>query len=216
MDAAPDPNIMSDASPTDLCDSGDLALCLEFEGNTDDSSMALNNAQSTEVAYVAGRVGMAIQVDEMSSIAILETDSLDLPDLTIEGWIRPMGDVSGQVIFDNNAQYILGFSSGGLLQCGVVLGPGNGRNADGGTVSANVWTHIACSYNSTTGLTTYINGCLAAEDDEDPLPAADRGNDGSTVASNNNTFHFIGDIDTLRIWNRALSAAEIVQIIQNQ
>lgn len=210
---------MIDAPSTaNLCKSGELVLCLEFEANTDDSSMVSNVVTSSGVEYVPGRADMAARVDEMTSIEIEENVSLDLQTLTIEGWIHLSMDNDGmrQTILDNNNQYVFGVTSDGQLFCLVVLGGGENRTAQGGAIPVEPWTHVACTYDLLAGLRVHVN---AEEAGSDPRPHGtlpNRGNIGSTVASDNLNLKFFGDIDTLRVWNSALSDAELQQIVDMQ
>ena len=183
--------------------------------DTSDGSAASNIVASSNVDYVAGHAGMAVRVDNASSISIAETDSLDQASLTIEGWIRSTGTIRGTV-FDNDNQYGLFINSGGALHCLVVLGQGNFRNAVGGTIPLDTWTHVACVYDSLIGLQVYVDANPVDSDNRSPGALADLGNNGATVASDTGADPFVGELDTLRIWNRALSTSELEQIVANE
>ncbi len=148
------------------------------------------------------------------SIIIQDDNSLDITsEITIEAWIRP-NDISGEKTIlikgtSNQCQnYLLVVRDGKLAygsngNCGWA---GQGVNAN---ITADVWQHVAAVATSNT-LKLYINGTLK---DEIPLFShiGTSNNEnlwiGNSTAGLNN--HFNGQIDEVRIWNKARSASEI-------
>jgi len=189
-----------------FCDTADphLVACYEFEGNTNDSSGHNLNATMTNVTFVAGKVGMAMQFGATSAADVAENAAFDVPQLTIEAWINPSqlppgGSRAG--ILDNNNQYGFFVQSNGDLQCTSI------------TVGANIvagrWTHIACTVD---GLAAriYVDGSLKGMAAQGPLGSG--GTTGVSIAADNppgSGSRLIGLMDQLRIENTARSPEEI-------
>jgi hypothetical protein len=80
-------------------------------------------------------------------------------------------------------------------------------------VTLNTWQHFAISHNGSTSVVTfYKNGASIGSSGSTLSPVAATG---STVLIGNNfhnQFNFDGTIGTVRVYNRALSATEILQI----
>lgn len=125
---------------------------------------------------------------------------------TVETWIKP-GDASpaDQVLFSRQNQYELGFTFGGQLYF----------SAYGNTVSAayvntgNNFKHVAGTYNSDS-LFLYINGEKAAAVKtaiNSPAAPATAIYIGKQAAGKN----YKGNMDELRLWNRAVPVAELQQ-----
>ena len=82
---------------------------------------------------------------------------------------------------------------------------------NGPAVPLGVWTHLAVTYDGTT-LRLYVNGVLRSSTAASGGIAASTAPlriGGNTVFSVPGTEYFAGLIDEVRIYNRALSAAEI-------
>jgi beta-lactam-binding protein with PASTA domain/CubicO group peptidase (beta-lactamase class C family) len=139
------------------------------------------------------------------------------PAITIEAWIRPVSlanSKSQDRVASKGTDYELTvstgdtgcqFSSAGHVQWRATIGGVNQRLC-GGVLTLNGWQHIAGTYDGSQ-FRLYVNGVEVAS-------AARSG-----VLANNNTGMLIGnfptatrpfdgDIDEVRIWNRALSAFE--------
>ena len=162
----------------------------------------------------AGKYGNALSFNGSGAVAsVPNSTSLGLSSaMTVEAWVYPTS-VSGwePVIYKyNDLFYLLGASS---VATGPATGVGDtGTSGDiissGSSLSANTWTHLAGTYN---GATTklYVNGVLVASSSHTgsiasstyPLTIG-----GNTVDGN----YFTGLIDEVRVYNQALSAAQIV------
>ncbi len=163
----------------------------------------------------AGRFGGALSFDGVNDwVTIADAASLDLTSgMTLEAWIRPTA-------LGNNWRTVLLKEQPGNYAYALYASTGTGRpsvNAITGGVdrdlratsspALNTWTHLAGTYNGST-LTIYLNGVAAG-----------------TVAATGNIVTttgalrlggtavwpewFTGQIDEVRVYNRALSAAEI-------
>jgi hypothetical protein len=169
--------------------------------------------------WTTGKNGGALQFDGVDDrVRVPDSASLDLTtSATFEAWVYPTLPLAGwRTIMQKEVDAYYLTASGG--------GPGSGSQpTSGGTIGGtccpfvvgpsvlpiNTWTHVAGTYDGTT-LRFYVNGTLAAslaatgayQVDASPLWIG-----GNAVYGE----HFQGKLDDLRIYNRALSQAEIQQ-----
>lgn len=130
---------------------------------------------------------------------------------------------SGQVVSNYEATVTGGFylgtdeSSGQhSVAAGVSTDSGQAWRRDGVIASANVWSHIAMTYDTINGLKVYLNG------EQDPTVHVANGSlknvaTGDIRLGQNATFQypFDGYVDDVRIYSKALTRAEILTIMGN-
>ena len=205
------------------------------EGNGLDS-IGGNTATLTDITFVEGKVGQAFSFNGVSSsIRIPASSALDVgkgEGFTMTAWVKPTSlNEREQIIEWNNAGpnqtvtwgvHLLMLEPANLnLGAGNLVGNVHGTDgqdhfvtARGGTLAANVFRHIAFSYDKNSGVTRlFCNGTMVAEQNIGqvmPLTAYDlylgRRPAGNCINS------FSGLIDEVQIYNRALSAEEIKSI----
>jgi hypothetical protein len=168
----------------------------------------------------AGRFGNALSFDGVNDwVTVADNNVLDLTTgMTIEAWVNPtinngwetilMKETTGELAYalysDNN-----GNDSGGPRRPAVWIRQGGTSYGTAGTSQTPVgnWTHIAATYDGSV-LRIYENGLLA-----NSLSRIGSINvTGSPLRMGGNSVWsewFNGLIDEVRIYNRALSAAEI-------
>lgn len=196
------------------------------EGNAVDS-VAGNNGSLRNVSFTTGVVGQAfafapdsfpygtytgVQIPDRPAYALTQS-------LTIEGWVRPRGN--GYVVFFRGDHrpgldpYSLSLDGHMHLAFGVCAEDGTSASV-GTSVGLGAWIHVAGVLDDNTGtMSLYTNGVLAAQTttpvrpfgallpDESPGIGIGNVNDGG------NNFPFIGDLDEIGLYNRALSADEV-------
>jgi glucose/arabinose dehydrogenase/PKD repeat protein len=166
---------------------------------------------STTTRTTSGKYGGALVFDGSSAfVSISDAASLDLTSaMTLEAWVYPTrsGAGWGDVVYKANDAYYLDGSS-----------TNSGFPAAGGTFTAsplystaalpqNTWSHLAATYDGTT-LRLYVNGTQVASKAQtgaiqtSSLPLTI----GGDVPNGQN---YTGRIDEVRVYNRALSVAEI-------
>ncbi len=153
-------------------------------------------------ARAAGRFGYAIQLDGGSDyLNKTDADSLDIATAaTIEGWIK-LDDLTAQrSLVDKGTNYGVHIDTSGYL-----VWDNGTEYKDTTAISEATWTHIAVTNDGTTAK-YYINGVHSSSDTTGF--AAINAND--IRIGYDGTNYFQGLIDSLRIYNRALSASEIV------
>jgi hypothetical protein len=161
-----------------------------------------------------GRFGSALVFNGVSSlVTIPDAASLRLTNgLTLEAWVRPslINDSWRDVIYKGDDNYFLEADSTSASE------PAAGGTFGGADVQAfgptplpmNSWTHLTETYDRT-NLILYLNGTLAAS----------RAQTGSILTSTNPLQlggdsiygqYFQGDIDEVRIYNVALTPAQVM------
>lgn len=190
-----------------------------------------NNGTLVNCGYTNGPVGEAFSFDPenysygtYTGVQIADKPAYALTNsLTIEGWIRPRGD--GYAIFFRGDHtpgmdpYWVSMDGGHNLSFYITDA---GANVVG--VHANIaygsWIHFAGTLdNATSMMRLYTNGVLAAAQETGVRPFAQLDPNQSpgigigNLNDGGNTFPFVGDIDEISLYNRALSQSEVQSIV---
>jgi hypothetical protein len=161
----------------------------------------------------AGRTGAALSFDGTNdAVAIADANDLDLrTGMTLEAWVRPSALGSWRtVLFKEQAShmtYALYASTRDARPTGQAY-IGGERNAQATAgLPVNTWTHLATTYDGAT-LRLYVNGTQATAT---ALTGAMAVSNGPLKIGGNGIWSewFAGLIDDVRVYDRALSAAEI-------
>jgi hypothetical protein len=197
------------------------------------SSNAAYNGTILQAARVAaGKIGRALSFDGVNdwvTVNDITASPLDLATgMTVEAWVNPtaMSGWETVVMKERGAagtgllSYAL-YAHDGAPQGGGFAGPAGylrpnpaGSTTDQGVRQAshtaiplNAWTHIATTYDGA-NQRFYINGALVATKAQTGSIAV--GNQPLRIGGNNVSGEFFrGIIDEVRVYNRALSAADI-------
>jgi len=199
------------------------------EGNGNDF-VSSNNGVVVNASFVNGVVGQAFSFDPESypygtytGIQIPDSPAYVLTNsLTIEGWVRPRGN--GYIIFWRGDSrpgldpYTLSMQDDNELDFNITDANGNAATIKT-TLNYDQWTYVAAILDSGTGtMSLYTNGILAAQTVTSVRPMGELISDqhpGIGIGNLNdgiNSFPFIGDIDEISLYNRALSVNEITAI----
>jgi len=185
-----------------------------------DSSLFANNGSGVSTAWnTTGRFGNSLTFNGTSSrVNVPDSNSLDLTTgATVEAWVYPTTVAPAwrtTVMKENTAAGDLSYA----LEGNTPYGGAGGWNVIGGTTRAaentarlpvNTWTHTTMTFDGS-NIRYYQNGTLVAT-----TPASGSMTNGNGPLSiGGNTIwgdeFFAGRIDEVRVYNRALSAAEIV------
>lgn len=183
------------------------------------------------VSFAAGKVGQAFVFNPaigQTRVSVPDRPEFALTNsLSIEGWIRPTGP-GGWTIFwrgDNRGgldPYFLQLNpdEGNILQFVVEQESPNTAVVLGtAPLAYNQWYHIAGTLEDATGLMRiYTNGVIAAETNTairpfaNLLPSADASIGIGNLGEHWFDHPFVGDIDEMSLYDRALSPAEIQAI----
>jgi hypothetical protein len=163
----------------------------------------------------SGRFGGAFSFDGFNDrIDVPASAALDLTGgFTLEAWVYPTGS-GWQTIILKEAGIFLSYglyASGGIAEPSIWINDGNGDDWTTGTtaLAPNAWTHVAATFDGA-ALTLYVNGVPVSRTVATRPVVASAG----ALRIGGNTIwgeHFRGSIDEVRIYNRALSGAEIQQ-----
>ncbi|MFT3866771.1 MAG: hypothetical protein QM729_21120 [Solirubrobacterales bacterium] len=189
----------------------------ETEGETVEDLSGEENEGTLEGATrsVHGRYGGTVELGgtEGECVKVPNSGSLQLgEEFTLEAWVRPEGSLADDPIFykqiESGYSYALamGFSAAGKPEGAV-----EGEVLRGPTaVEANVWTHLAYTYDGSRAK-LYVDGEKVAEETIGPRTLESTGPlyigcSGPSGAENQS---FDGRIDEVRIYERALDGAEV-------
>lgn len=188
----------------------------ENTGTTVSDVSGNNNTGNVGTAtWTTGKYGNALQFNGTSSkVAIANTPLLQLTNkMTLEAWVSPsVASVSYTDLIAKGHEnyYILATSSpSGFPVIGSHMADGNWFPVNGiSALPINTWSHVAATYDGSI-FRLYVNGVQVASGAKtgtfgistNPLEIG-----GDTQTGQ----YFNGKIDEVRVYNRALSAAEIV------
>jgi hypothetical protein len=161
-----------------------------------------------------GKFGGAISFDGIDDlVTVADTNALDLTTgMTLEAWVRPtavgsawrtvlLKEQPGDLIYSLYAT-----DATGRAATHIFTTADRGLSGTAAT-AANAWTHLAATYDGA-NQRLYVNGALAASRAQ---TGAIRASTGALRIGGNTVWSewFTGMIDEVRVYNRALTAAEI-------
>ncbi|MDB6019247.1 MAG: hypothetical protein JWR19_3736 [Pedosphaera sp.] len=206
----------------------------QAQGNARDSVGTNDGTLTPGVTYDVGKVGQAFAFHGNYQLVVVpDAPSLNpTSGLTLEGWVRPSGfganvvgstAIVGKDDLSTNRQYSLAMTpvpntTDWVFRGNLVLAGGSvSTNVNGTThIQSNTWYHVAMTYDASS-LKLYVNGSLEAT-------AAVSGSintttnafaiGGSTSPWYDSQFdgHFLGLVDEVGLYGRALSITEIQSI----
>jgi hypothetical protein len=193
------------------------------DGNGNDS-VAGNNATSMPGIYFTNGVvnqafscnqllfGTGVKIPDRSAYALTNS-------LSIAAWVQPRGN--GYLIFfrgDNRGgydPYTLGMNFNNVVAF-TICDANNNAASVSATLPYNQWWHVVGTLDGASGtMTIYTNGVIAAQTNTtirpfgDLIPGDSPGIGIGNVNDGINNFPFLGDIDEVSLFNRALSQAEV-------
>jgi subtilisin-like proprotein convertase family protein len=185
-----------------------LALTIIF------STSALLVLSGRANAYLSWNQACSFNGNASSYISVPNNPDIDLTgSFTLEAWINPSsvsgskGIVSKGVSLGTSLKYGLRISAGRILL--ATNGSPRLFSKSSTAIPLNVWTHVAGVFDqSTNTFSIYINGVL----DTTSIVASaspQTNSDSMYVGISGASSGFNGKLDEVRIWNRALSSAEV-------
>jgi len=201
---------------------GGLVAAYGFEegsGTTvDDSSGNGNNGTVSGATWTTnGRFGSALSFGAGALVTVSNSPSIDLTTgMTLEAWVYPTS-LNGSwmnVIFKSNGNpgsqnpsYVLQGSTPTGLTPSLFISSAPSNLATPSALPVNAWSHLAATYDGTT-MTLYVNGApLASQSASGAMTVS---TDALTIGGNAfSGQNWVGLIDEIRIYNRALTQSEI-------
>jgi len=193
----------------------------EFEGNTNDSSVSKRHGTAVgNPAYVAGKVGQAINLRGLNDYVEITgyKGILGSSAVTVTAWVKTSSTDTGAIV--GWGPNVAGQRFGFRVDVGRLRLEHQGGNIQGDTlVNDGAWHHVAVTVQENATI-SYPEVILYLDGSDDTRPTTDpdafnltAGEDVSIGRrpSNNDRF-FLGQIDDVRIYERALSPEEIAWI----
>ena len=177
---------------------------------TDASGNGNTGTIGTATWTTSGKYGNALSFNGTSArVTVNDSNSLDLTTgMTLEAWLFPTA-VGGwrDVIYKgtDDIYYLMGSSDDSTPALGGTFSPSALRGTS--SLPLNAWTYLAGTYNGTT-MRLYVNGVqVSSRAQTGPIQTST-----AVLTMGGDALYgqyFAGRIDEVRIYNRALSAAEI-------
>ena len=178
----------------------------------DQSGNGNGGSLSNTVWSTAGKFNNALSFNGSARVNVNDSASLRLTSgMTLEAWVRPsaLGDWRTVVLKERTGwyAYALYANTDSGRPSGHVFTTADHDLRGTGSLAVNAWTHLAVTYNGSV-LALYVNG---AQVSSQPATGAIAANTGPLRIGGNAIWgeHYVGLIDEVRIYNRALSASEI-------
>jgi hypothetical protein len=187
----------------------------ETSGTTAADSTGTNNAALGNVSWVAGKIGNAAAFNGTNASGDAGKIDFATGNFTVAHWVKVTGFKSFAGIFNNrsSASGNIGFhtrtddtnSLSALIDFGTTSKKLAVTNAATGT-----WYHVAVSVDRAGSMKLYVNGALSGQVDISAFSATSLTNpDNVRLGRDQGSNYFNGVLDDLRLYNSALSAAEI-------
>ncbi|HZD94818.1 MAG TPA: LamG-like jellyroll fold domain-containing protein, partial [Candidatus Sulfotelmatobacter sp.] len=202
-----------------------------WPGDGDARDLALANTGVIEdgVTFTPGMVGKAFTLNGgAADVVVPSSTALNVSSFTMSAWVFPQDLGTSRPILEySSPNGTIGVHLWENLNSAVQLSPGsvyaniidtNGGNHiiatgafGGATLQVNRWTHVALTYDRTTGVARiFVNGAFVAS--TNPGVFTPRTALPLYIGARPNSTHFLGSIDEPQVYNRALSPAEVQAI----
>ncbi len=196
----------------------------KFDSNTTDSgSSPANGTLVNGPTYVTGRNAQAVDINGGSQHVSLPAGVVNgLTNFTIATWVKLDTTTVWRRIFDfgNNTtvNMFLVPNSGSTVRFAITTGGNGAEQQINGSpaLPTGVWKHVAITRNGNTG-TLYIDGVQVGQNTSMTLSPSSLGSTANNWIGRSQysgDSYLDGQIDQFRIYNRALSAAEILALFQ--
>lgn len=199
--------------PPDLfCLEPGLVLCFTFDTGIQNlvaTSPKVAPGPLDDVTLVSGKKDMAARFGAGSVFRFDPSPLLEMQTATVEAWVDvDLAAVGNDTVFDDDGRFTMTIESDGTLRCATST-----ANARGGKINVEIWTHVACVFDGAS-IKAYVGGAEVASA---PGTVASPPSTGAAIGDDapDGGEGFTGEIDSLRLFNVARSAAEISASAQN-
>ena len=182
--------------------------------NVADASGSGNAGSMTGAVWSQGKYGQALSFDSIGdAVTVADSASLDLTSgMTIEAWVNPtiLGGYRTILMKQSSGYfaYSLYATPGGLAYGELMVGGSSVGTSGGSVLPLNAWSHVAATYDGST-LRLFVNGGQVSSVAR--TGAIDVTTGPLRIGSNTlwTDEFWSGRIDDVRVYNRALTTAEI-------
>jgi subtilase family serine protease len=196
-------------------DEGSGSTAHDSSGNA--NTGIVTNLVGSPITWAAGVMGQALHFDHHTKVSVSNSPSLNpFSGITISAWVNADSwgsGISTPRILEKGAsdnQYELFSTSSGQLEF-LLPGVNNGALVANAPSPAS-WHHLAATFNGSS-VNLYVDGQIAAQQAANGVLAIT--SDALAIASDPSASVnslFSGTMDDVRVYGRALSAAEIAQL----
>ncbi len=192
-------------------------------GNDGSYSGWFNDGTITGATQSAGKYGSSLSFNGAAGnrITVNNNQLLNVtPNMTVEAWIYVTSAAGAQRILgkyywysatDQRGSWIMYMGNSMDLLCSFnVSGSFRSANAPANSIALNTWQHVACVFNGTHVL-NYVDGNVKSTTAITGSVVPSEYNICVGCSTDNTLFqnHFYGNIDEVRIYDRALTGSEI-------
>ena len=174
------------------------------------------NGTATNIVYTDGKFGKCASFDGVSSKITLPTNFINNYPFSFSGWIKSTKALDGgQYIFNimlpgqSNARFSIAYSNNIDATKAILIAQG-GQNHIKGSINISDLNHIVVIANSINNYVLYLNGVQITLTNLGGSYMGSQWNLGSNLIGDDSRGYFFGgQIDNVRIFNRALTASEV-------
>lgn len=177
-----------------------------------------NDGTFSGATWTEGHDGGAISLSGAHHLEVQSDASLSLTSMTLAAWVRPSDRSSAHYIIEHASgtadAYALYITTGGNLCYRWASTATTGCTATTATVALNQWSHVAATFDKASSFARiYLNGALVyvAKVLTTPSPS---GGPLTLGSQNDGGLGFSGRLDEVVLYDRALSAAEVNQLLR--
>ncbi len=193
-----------------------------FDSNYTDTGSSPANGTGNGSTFVTGKVGQAVDINGGTQYVSLPTGIVSgMTNFTIATWVKLDTTATWRRIFDFGSSTTVNMflvpTAGSTIRFAITTGGNGAEQRINGTsaLSTGVWHHVAVTLNGATG-TLYVDGVSVGTNTAMTLNPSSMG---STTLNYIGKSQYAdpnldGQIDQFRIYNRALSAAEVLALFQ--
>ena len=188
-----------------------LVAYFPFDGNVNDVSSTHAKAVAYgPVEYQPGIAGTALVLNGHSYVRVEDCPALNLKTFTLSAWVCRFPNNNNSRILEKGSGHSYWLYLFGERAMGGFFGEDFADAISSSRIPFGKWTHVCSTYDGSK-LCLYMNGSLEATTAvQDPVATTSRplfiGSRGGK------TDNWIGGIDEVKIYNRALSPAEVEQL----
>jgi hypothetical protein len=171
-----------------------------------------NNANGTGMAWVQGKIKGAVSFDGVDDYVLTGSVLIDQNTVTMCAWVNPNATATGTVIIStSNTRLFMG--NNGSPIWGVTSDNWNTVAKSTATISTGVWQHVCGVRNSDGTATLYVNGAISGSANQSSGTPTTFGYN-MQIGRNpvSGYYPLSGSVDDVRVYNRALTAADILQL----